>query len=41
MSQPATSLDLALSCRYVETLDLGANAVDNPDDVIDASEELA
>ena len=34
-------LDLALSCRYVETLDLGANAVDNPDDVIDASEELA
>ena len=34
-------LDLALACRYVETLDLVADAADNLDDVTDPSEELA
>ncbi len=33
-------LDLALLCRFVETLDLDASESDNPDDAIDAPEEL-
>ena len=34
-------LDLALNCRFVETLDLVADADDNPGDAIDTPEELS